>query len=102
MYLIGLAFLCYCKHRKMNRFSSNIGALMYTFCSYSLYASVRHPYFSLAIALFPLLCIGIENLVRENEWKYYVFIIAFSTITNFYFSYSMFLILGIYAVILTT
>jgi len=101
LYLIGLSFLCYCKHRKMNSFSSNIGALMYTFCSYSLFSFVRHPYFSLAIALFPLLCIGIENLVQENKWKYYVLIVSFSTIVNFYFSYSMFLIIGIYAIILT-
>ena len=100
IYLIGISFLIYSKYKKMNRFSSLVGALMYSFCSFVLFAGVRHPYFSLAVALFPLLLLGIERYVSDGKWGFYVFLILFTAITNFYFAYSMFLILAIYGVIL--
>ena len=100
IYCIGISFLIYAKYKRMNCFSSIVGALMYSFCSFVLFAGVRHPYFSLAVALFPLLLLGIERYVEEGKWGFYVFIIMFTVITNFYFAYSMFILLAIYGVIL--
>lgn len=100
MYLIGLAFIAYCKYKKINSFASVVGALMYTFCAFVLYLGVRHPYFINAMIFFPLLMIGIEKIILENKKIYYIIIVALTCISNFYFAYSMFLIIAIYGSIL--
>lgn len=101
IYLVGISFIFYCKYKKFNDNSTLIGALMYAFCGYCLYGGFRHPYFTNSIAVFPLLMIGIEKLVKENKKSFYIFSIALSTFVNFYFSYSFFIIIGIYSIILT-
>ena len=100
VYFIGVSFLCYTKYKKMNKISSLIGTLMYTFSSYVLYASVRHPYFMNAVILFPLLMIGIEKIIKENKSIFYTIIIAITFISNFYFAYMMSVIIALYGIIL--
>ena len=100
IYFIGISFLCFCKYKKINK-GNVIGSLMYTFCIYVLYAGVRHPYFMNALILFPLLMIGIEKIILEDKKVFYTIIIAITCISNFYFAYSLFLIIAIYGVILT-
>ena len=100
LYFIGISFLCFCKYKKINK-GNIIGSLMYTFCIYALFASVRHPYFMNALILFPLLMIGIEKIILEDKKVFYTIIIAITCISNFYFAYSLFLIIAIYGVILT-
>lgn len=100
IYFIGISFLFFCKYKKIQK-GNIIGALMYTFCGYAIFAGVRHPYFMNALILFPLLMIGIEKIVIENKKIFYTIIITLTTISNFYFAYSLFLIIAIYGTILT-
>ncbi len=99
-YLVGITFIIYCRYHKFNKLSTLIGALMYTFCGFMIYNQFRHPYFTNSVAIFPLLMMGMEKIVKENKKSFYVFIVFLTTICNFYFAYTFFIIIGIYALIL--
>lgn len=100
MYFIGISFIYFCNYKKMNRSASTIGALMYTFCTFALYATVRHPYFSNAMILFPLLMVGIEKIVKEDKKIFYTLMVALIFLENFYFAYMISLVIAIYGTIL--
>lgn len=101
MYFIGVSFLCYCRYKRVNDFSALIGSIIYTFCMYVLFSATRHPYFSNALILFPLVMIGIEKAILENKFIFYTIIIGIAYITNFYFACIISLAIAIYGVILT-
>lgn len=98
MYFIGISFMFFCNYKKMNRNSSVIGALMYTFCTFALFSAVRHPYFSNALILFPLVMVGIEKIVKEDKKVFYTMIISLIFISNFYFAYMICLVIAIYGI----
>lgn len=100
IYFVGIAFICYCKYKKMQNTPTLIGTLMYTFSSYVLFASVRHPYFINAVTIFPLAMIGIEKAIKEEKYTFYTIIIALTYIINFYFAYMITIIIGIYGITL--
>lgn len=100
MYFIGISFLYFCKYKKMNNISSILGALMYTFCTFVLFGSIRHPYFTNAIILFPLLMVGIEKIIKEEKVIFYTLIVAIMYLLNFYFAYMLSLIIAIYGIVL--
>ena len=100
MFFIGVSFLYFCDYKKMNKSASIIGALMYTFCTFALFSAVRHPYFSNALMLFPLVMVGIEKIVKEDKKVFYTLIIALLFLGNFYFAYMISLVIAIYGIIL--
>lgn len=100
IYFIGLCFLIYSKYKKISNLYSIIGALSYAFCIYALTASVKHPYFMNALAMFPLLMYGIEKIVLENKKVPFIIIIFFNFISSFYFGYMMSACIAIYGSIL--
>ena len=87
IYCVGLAFIAYCKYTKKEFINTIIGAIIYTFCGFILYAGIRHPYFTNAAILLPLNFIGIEKLLKENKKYFFIFIIFISAISNYYFFY---------------
>ncbi len=87
IYCVGLAFIAYCKYTKKESINTIIGAIIYTFCGFILYAGIRHPYFTNAAILLPLNFIGIEKLLKENKKTFFIFIIFLSAISNYYFFY---------------
>ncbi len=101
LYAVGLSFIAYCHFKKRETFSTLIGALMYVFCIFSFYSGFRHPYFLNPLILLPLLLMGIEKVILENKITFYIIILAFTYIVNFYFAYSLSIIIGIYGIILT-
>ena len=101
VYFVGISFLYFCKYKNMNTLSSIIGTLMYTFCSFSLYTLVRHPFFMNAMILFPLIMVGIEKIILEDKKIFYTIMIALLFIMNFYFAYMIAVIIAIYGIILT-
>lgn len=104
LFCVGLAFIAYSKYHTYKNgeekpYNILIGALIYTFSAYSLYAGVRHPYFLNAMILFPLLLLGIDKLFRENKKIPLTIFIALSAISNYYFFYMHMIMIAIYAVI---
>lgn len=97
IYCVGLSFIIYCNYNKQNKYGTLIGALMYTFSGYILYAAVRHPFFTNAIILLPLMFLGIDKILKEDNYKLFIIITALSAISNYYFFYMLTIIVFIYA-----
>ena len=99
IYFIGIAFLYYCKYNKNNNVNSVLGALAYAFCSYVIFASVRHSYFSNPLIMLPLVFVGIDKFFKENKKSFFIITIFISSIMNYYFFYMITILLGIYTLI---
>ncbi len=99
IYCIGLAFITYCKYNKKNKYGTLIGALMYTFCGYVLYSSIRHPFFTNAVILLPLMLLGVDKILKEDKYKLFIFTTTLSAISNYYFFYMITILVFIYAII---
>lgn len=111
IFCIGLAFIVYgkyysqCKNAKENSdkkassYNLLIGAIIYTFCAFSLFAGVRHPYFLNAMILFPLLLLGVDKLFVENRKVPLAIFVAISAISNYYFFYMHTIMIILYAIL---
>lgn len=99
IYCTGLSFIFYCKYNQKAKYGTLIGALMYTFCGYILYASIRHPFFTNAAILLPLMFSGIDRILKEDKYILFTFISALSAISNYYFFYMITILTFIYAII---
>ena len=99
MYCVGLSFIKYCNYHKRSKFATLIGAIIYTFSGYVLYATVRHPFFANAAIWLPLMFLGIDKILKEDRYKLFTFISAISAISNYYFFYMITILTFIYAVI---
>lgn len=74
-----------------------MGALIYTFTSFLLWAALHHPMFFNASVFLPLMLIGVENvLARKRSWTLTLFT-GIAAAGNFYFFYMLSLVTGIYA-----
>lgn len=103
-FCIGLAFIAYSRYhtqkdKEKKSYAILIGALIYTFSAYSLFAGVRHPYFLNAMITFPLLLLGVDKLFREDRKVPFIIFIALSAISNYYFFYMHTIMIVIYAMI---
>lgn len=87
LYVSGLAFMLFAQHRSFKPGSQLLGTLAYTFTGYSLYVSIRHPFFLLPMILFPLLAYGIDRIYREKSWVPLAVFTGLALISNFYFAY---------------
>ena len=99
MYFVGLAFIAYCKYTKKEKINTILGAIIYTFCGFVLYAGIRHPYFTNAAIFLPLTLLGTEKLLKEKKKTFFIFIIFLSAVCNYYFFYMITIINFIYGVI---
>ncbi len=97
-YLAGLSFLLLMKYVKRDGQAAVLGALIYVFSEYSLYAGIKHPFFMNPMIYLPLIIIGIEEVLRKKK-PYLLVIMAFvSTISNFYFFYTLTIITVLYVI----
>lgn len=99
IYCVGLAFIAYCRYHEKSVTNTIIGATIYTFCGFILYAGIRHPYFINAAIFLPLTLIGIDKLLKENKKSYLTIMVFISAISNYYFFYMIVIIDIIYAII---
>ena len=99
MYFVGISFIAYCNYHKKSRFATTIGALIYTFSGFMLFASVRHPFFANSAIWLPLMFLGIDKILKEDKYKLFTFVSAISAISNYYFFYMITILTFIYAII---
>lgn len=98
-FLIGASFLVYCRYMKRDRFSSLIGAMVYCFSGYALYAGVRHPQFLTPMYVLPILLIGAEKLLKKERKYVFVLALAFSMANSYYFTFMHTICLVLYIAI---
>lgn len=100
LYLVGISYLVYCRHKKLDSFSSLIGSLIYTFSSFSLFAMARHPYFINALVIFPLVLMFTEKIIKDDKKIGFILMVFLLFITSFYFGYMIALLIALYGIIL--
>lgn len=86
-YVAGLAFMLFARKMKCSKWGVVCGSLAYVFCSYSLFAGTRHPYFISPMIYLPLVLFGCEKLIRKESPIPYILAVAISALSNFYFFY---------------
>lgn len=96
LYLAGISFIYFCKYWKRSNTGVLLGALIYVFCGYSLYAGIRHPFFINPMIYMPLILIGLEEVLRRKRPYLLIITIFISTLSNFYFMYVLTMISIIY------
>lgn len=87
LYCSGLAFMLFARQRAFQPSSRLMGTLAYTFTGFSLYVSIRHPFFLLPMMLFPLLAYGIDHVYRGRSWLPLAVFTGLALLSNFYFAY---------------
>jgi uncharacterized membrane protein YfhO len=94
-YLAGLAFIYLCRFLGKKSMGVTLGAFIYIFSGYGLFAGVRHPYFLNPMIYLPLLIIGLEKVLRKKKPTLLIIMAFVCSISNFYFLF----ILSVAAVI---
>lgn len=98
IFLSGCAFSLYALHRGQGRFATLCGALLYCLCITTIFICIW-PGFGVATILFPLLLLGVENMLEGG--RPYLFIgIGFLFFTaSYYFSYMACILLVAYCAV---
>ncbi|UIF29518.1 YfhO family protein [Levilactobacillus brevis] len=99
LYVSGLAFMLFARQRHFKPGSQMMGTLTYTFTGYSLYVSIRHPFFLLPMILFPLLAYGIDHIYQGKTWVPLAVFTGLALVSNFYFAYILAIGSLVYAVL---
>ncbi len=87
LYCVGLAFMAWANRLPYSKHSKLIGTLIYTFSGYNFYVSMHHPFFLLPMIIFPLLAMGVEDVLQKRKWIPLAIATALALISNFYFAY---------------
>lgn len=99
MYCVGLSFIFYCRYHKKSKYSTLIGALMYTFSGFIIYASIRHPFFANTAIWLPLIFLGIDKILKQDRYRLFTIMTAITAISNYYFFYMISILMFIYAIV---
>jgi len=94
----GLTSYLYLRRMKGSVYGAVLGSLIYVFATFSLYISLRHPYFATALVLFPLILIGIEDALEDRRWLLLVVVAGVAAASNVYFFYQMSIIALVYGI----
>ena len=85
MFLSGFVLCILGRYFKFDKNGILLGALMYCFCGYAIFASIKHPYFTNPMIFLPLLILGIEKILQENKYKLFLICLPIAGISSFYF-----------------
>lgn len=98
IYCIGLAFILYARKLKFSNSGILAGVFVYTFAHYVTLNATRHPFFLMPMVFFPLLCLGIEKILRNETAFLFAGVVFVSAASNFYFFYKLTILVFIYAI----
>ena len=101
IYLAGVSFAGYAKHRNLDGRAILAGALCYAFSGYVLYTAVRHPFFIAPMMYLPLILIGADRLIEKKKPWLMIGMIGLTALNGFYFLYMITCFLAVYIVICT-
>lgn len=98
IYCIGLAFMFYARKMNVQGAGLLVGTFVYTFAHYVTLNATRHPFFLMPMIFFPLLCLGVEKILRKESALLFAAVVCVSATSNFYFFYKLTVLIFIYAV----
>ena len=97
IYLAGITFSIYCFYRKNPKQATFIGSLVYIFAGWTIYASMKHPYFSNPMIYLPLVLMGIEKVYKKEKPHLFICATAVAAMSSFYFFYMISIFMVLYA-----
>ncbi len=97
IYLAGITFSIYCFYRKNPKQATFLGSLVYIFAGWTIYASMKHPYFSNPMIYLPLVLMGIEKIYKREKPYLFIWATAIAAMSNFYFFYMISVFMVLYA-----
>ncbi len=74
------------KSRGVSKSTAVIFALMYAMCAYMI-VQTMNPMWLDGVLILPIVCYGIESLVRENRFRMLVGALIYAFVTNFYIGF---------------
>lgn len=99
IFLVGLSLMYYLKYMNIKLVPGVISGLMYAFSTQVIFWGIRHPFFTNAAIILPLLFLGIEKIYKGKKGNIFIICIALSAVSNFYFFYMNTIAIFIYAVV---
>ncbi len=97
IYLAGITFSIYCFYRENPKQATFIGCLVYIFAGWTIYASMKHPYFSNPMIYLPLVLMGIDKIYKKEKPYLFIWATAVAAMSNFYFFYMISIFMVLYA-----
>lgn len=97
IYLAGISFSLYCFYHKNPKQATFMGTLIYVFAGWTIYASMKHPYFSNPMIYLPLILMGIDKIYKKEKPHLFIWATAIGAMSNFYFFYMLCIFMFIYA-----
>lgn len=99
VFLAGLTFAVLCMCYKKSLKYAILGSLIYAFSGFSVFSAIRHVQFINPMIQFPLLLIGIDQVLEKRKSYLFIFTVFYTALCGFYFLYMMTIAIGIYAII---
>lgn len=99
VWAIGISFLFYLRHQGVSHYSGLAAAIAYSFTHFAIFNVTRHPFFLLPLIWYPLLCLGIEKILKGQSAAFFMLAVTASALSNFYFFYKLTLLTVLYALI---
>lgn len=97
IYFAGVSFIYYCRENEKSDYASLLGAVVYAFSAYTVYAPVLHPYFATPMVWYPLILTGIDRIFKGKKPTMYITSVAMAALSNFYFFYMFVILIIMYA-----
>jgi len=85
-YLVGFSFSLMGFYFQQRPISIMTGAIAYTFCGFTIFGGVRHPFFMFPMMLLPVLIIGAEKLLRGERACLFTIAVCAALLSDLYFS----------------
>lgn len=67
IYLAGIAFSRYSFYHKNSKQATFMGTMIYIFAGWTIYAAMKHPYFSNPMIYLPLILLGIDKIYKKKS-----------------------------------
>lgn len=96
---IGAVFLLYARKMQFSHQGGLVGSILYAFANYGIFSMSRHPFFVLPLIWYPLLCLGVEKILKKESSAVFTLAVTLSAVSNFYFFYKLTILILLYAVV---
>ena len=98
IYLAGIAFSRYSFYHKNSKQATFMGTMIYIFAGWTIYAAMKHPYFSNPMISLPLILLGIDKIYKKQKPYVFIWSVALAGLSNFYFFYMLGIFMVLYAI----
>lgn len=99
IYLAGIAFSRYAFYHKNSKQAVFMGSMIYIFAGWTIYAAMKHPYFSNPMIYLPFILMGIDKIYKKEKPYIFIWSVALAGLSNFYFFYMLGIFMVLYAAV---